>query len=297
MDHRKSWQALAAAHRNASCAEFIADMEKFSRTEAEREQWVGQRDDRTKRERDRAGFPSWAPLEVYALYSSLSARPVLKSPHPVNRYIQANRDSLRLLLTAPAMKGVWAEVAAKGVNLLDFAISVADYAATFHDGVGDWDGQTRVQKTKQSLTIAKAARDLAQALRGTPADYISLFWFIPEDAADKVAAHVMTNPVGVMCSLPMNAGHAIEQALPAACSFRTALDTLAATADRWAKQQPPFGKSNDTQRARAFVKHLALYLRGECGDQMPGAVAKCCDLLMGVRFEPGQLRAILSEST
>lgn len=296
MDHRKAWRALAATHANTLCAEFIADIEARAGTEAEREQRACQQRERTKLDRASAKFPRWAPLEVCELYLSLAARPALTSSHPLDRYHQHRLDSLRLLLIAHSMERVWSDILAKGISPLSFGISTADYAATFRDGVKGWNNQTRSEKTKRSLEIAKAARNLAELLHDTPADFTSLFGFIPERQADIVAAHCMKNPAGPVLSVPLNAGHAIEAALPVACTVRTALGTLAAAADKWATAPPPYGKANDTQGARAFVKHLARYLRDECGDPLPTVTAECCHILMGKYFEPGQLRTILSES-
>lgn len=306
------WRRLAAEHARKALGELQQHLQGSVGTEVERlsrvEEWKRAAADA----RTRAKLPKWAPLEVCGYYlkvygESCSEGGSANDWHSHRR--EASHAALRTLLTAVAMEDVWRCIEAAQVNALSFAITVADEASRCSYGSQcvqrakaeadgkksvPWEMQTREARTGVAQSIAKLSRELGKALKESPLAHASLFELIPEREANAIADHCMQSPAGVVAGVPKRAAWAIEDSLPPACSIPTALAELAKRADQLAKAGAPYGRQDETQGARAFVRNVGAFLNEQCRDPMPKVLKACCYLVLDVDFEDKQIRAIVA---
>lgn len=260
-------------------------------TEAERAAHLADME-RDTRARARAnGLEEWAPWEACLIYLNRVARTTDAMRADLRFSLhRVEMEKFRLLLTHPAMRDVWAQMQAQGVDLGSFAMWAAEYARRCTNGVSDWAAQSKTERAEASLEIATLARKLARKLERSPARGESVFQFFDDVSASHIALHALHHPYEVIACIPGSAQDAVRHALPPAPSVASYLEQIARRADEWARQSPPFGRKDKQQPARAFVRKLADYLHKTYGNPMLKEVGVCCYVLLGVDFEMAQLR-------
>lgn len=284
-----SWKSRAETAEQEAFHELLAELDRDNQP-VNQEQFTRERNRQLTQERERAGFPPWAPLDVCALYFAVTKH------QPKTGAESSYEHGLRLLILSPAMRDVWASLELQNVGLLSFVIAVCDASRnidTPEQGVGTWDRKSRAQRFKDGMSIAQHARQLARELEGTPAEYSSVFRMIPDRYAEFVADHVTNAPVDRFSFRAIDAQDAIGKALPIAGSVPEALEALAKIAEGWANRVSPFGRDDTTIGARAFVVRIAEFLRGSCGNPMPKVVIASCHVLTGVHFDLNQISKLI----
>ena len=283
MDTPEDWHTLSAASHERERNKRLRELETLLLSGDALAAHRKALDAEASHDRKRLKLPDWAPLDAVAQLARISDRPGLEN----------HARHLRILLAAPAMRLSWPRLEKKGTATCVFAWHAASNAARYENGAAGWPAANRGERTARSMEMAKAARNLATMLRGTPLHVERATSFFPDAAAEANASYLWRKAPPEKLkhlSAPRSPQEAMGDALPHDPLFLELLEEFARKADALAKRRPRYGRNDATQHARAFVVDTFVELGNSRA--LLREIGEACAVLLGVHFTPQQLKEI-----